>query len=245
MIITNQMNHALKGFPWRTLTVLIAQVTLIASLAFSALAADHPSGVSAAMTRAQAEEAHILGTELSIQAQEECDQGRRASARDARLTHFHLGEALAEQAVKLDDQLADAHFALFCNLGEQMRIDGEKLSSLFAFRRVMGELDRTLELDPNHPDALSSKGTLLTQLPWALGGNSRKGERLLRQMIRRAPDAVNARLSLAKVCAQRGDRAEAITLATEALHIAQAEDRLDLIPEAQATLTMLRLGTPP
>src|SRR5213592_3654864 len=58
--------------------------------------------------------------------------------------------ARAERAVALNDTSADAHFALFCNLGELMRLDGETLSQVFQLRRLMAEVNRTLELDPNH-----------------------------------------------------------------------------------------------
>lgn len=173
---------------------------------------------------------------LMAEAQRECDLGRRAQERSIRLAHFKKSQALAERAVALDDRLAGAHFALFCSLGEQMRIDGETFSSVFGFRRMMKELDRTLELDPDHLDALSSKGTFLIRLPVLLGGDAAKGEHILRQVIQRAPKAVNARLTLAKSYCARGHHEEALRLATEALEIASAEQREDLLPEARATV---------
>ena len=176
---------------------------------------------------------------MSVQAQRECDMGRRATDREARLAHFENGQSLAEQAVAMNDRLADAHFALFCSLGEQLRIDGESMTSVFGFRRVMKELDRTLELNPDHLDALSSKGTFLVRLPALFGGDGQKGERLLRRVIQRAPKAINARLSLAKAYADRGRRQEALTLAQEALDLARTENRTDLIPEAQSTVSEL------
>jgi tetratricopeptide (TPR) repeat protein len=179
------------------------------------------------------------GQELSSRAQKECDLGRQAKDRAIRLAHFKRSQALAEEAVALDDQLADGHFALFCSLGEQLRIDGESLSSAFGFRRMMTELDRTLELNPDHLDALSSKGTFLVRLPAVLGGDAVKGEHMLRRVIQRDPMSVNARLTLAKTYAARGNHEEAITLAREAMRIAEAERRADLIPEAQATLSEL------
>src|SRR5207237_1284930 len=94
-------------------------------------------------------------------------------------------QALAERAVALDDNSADAHFALFCNLGELMRLDGENLTQVFQLRRLMAEVDRTLELDPNHVDAMAAKGTLLVRLPRLLGGDSVKGEAMLRQVLLR------------------------------------------------------------
>ena len=96
--------------------------------------------------------------DLTRQARMECSHGRAAMERGARLAHFQQGQALAERAVALDEQYADAHFALFCNLGEQLRLDGEAMTSVFGFPRMMNELDRTLELNPGHLDALSAKG---------------------------------------------------------------------------------------
>lgn len=64
--------------------------------------------------------------------------------------------------------------------------------------------------------------------------------RTLELDIRREPKAVNARLTLAKTYAARGDRKTAILLVTEALQIARSEQREDLIPEAQAALAELR-----
>lgn len=178
--------------------------------------------------------------ELSARAQHECDFGRRAAERNVRLAHFEKGEALAEQAVTQNDQLADAHFALFCNIGEQMRIDGESMTSLRHYRRMMKALDRTLELDPNHLGAMSSKGTFLVRLPMLMGGDVEKGEQMLRTVVQRDPKAVNARLALAKIYASRGRQQEAMTLAMEALDNAKAEQRTDMIPEAQATIATLR-----
>jgi len=175
-----------------------------------------------------------LALPLSAVAQKECDLGRVAKGRAVRLAHFQKGQALAERAMASDDRLADAHFALFCSLGEQMRIDGETFTSVLGFGRMMAALDRTLELNPEHLDALSSKATFLVRLPAFLGGDAARGERMLRQVIRRDPKAVSARLTLAKVYAAQGDRQQALVLATEALQFARSERRADLLPEAQA-----------
>jgi tetratricopeptide (TPR) repeat protein len=177
--------------------------------------------------------------QLSAQALEQCELGRLASERAARLALFEKGQALAERAVELDEKSAEAHFALFCSLGEQLRIDGENVASIWGGRRALRELDRTLELAPDHLDALSSKGTLLVRLPGLLGGDAEKGELMLRNVVKRDPTAVNARVTLAKIYAARGHRTEAVALATEALEIARAQRRTDLIPDAQATLIEL------
>lgn len=176
------------------------------------------------------------GTSLSKQALEECNKGRLAADRATRLAHFQQGQILGERAVEAEEGSADAHFALFCNLGELLRIDGETLTSLFGLRRMMKELDRALEINPGHIDALSAKGTLLVKLPGFLGGDSKKGEQLLQHVVKQAPRSVNARLALARAWCQHGRHDDAAALASEALSIAEKHQRLDFIPEAQAVL---------
>jgi hypothetical protein len=178
---------------------------------------------------------------LIADAMRECHLGRVAQERAIRLTHFENGQALGEQALAKDDRSAEAHFAVFCNLGEILRIDGElSLSSVLGFRRMMKELDRTLELEPEHLDALSAKGTLLVRLPFMLGGNPDKGEKILQHVIQRDPQSVNARLSLAQSLCSRGRHHDAVIFASEALNLAQVQERVDFIPEATRVVAHLR-----
>ena len=177
---------------------------------------------------------------LAAGSRAECEAGRRAQDRTERKQHFEHGQALAERAVALDDTNADAHFALFCNMGELMRLDGETMSAAFGVRRLLAEVDRTLELNPHHTDAMAAKGTLLVRLPRLLGGDTQKGEALLREAIREDPNAFSSRLTLAKTCEARGERAEAMAFATRALQIAREQGRADKVAEAQATLAELR-----
>ena len=171
----------------------------------------------------------------------ECYTGRITQDRASRVGHFEKGQAMGEQAVALDDRSADAHFALFCNLGELMRIDGElSITSVMGFRRMTKELDRTLELAPDHLDALSAKGTFLLRLPFLLGGDREKGEMLLRYVLLKSPQSVNARLSLAKSYCADGRHSEALSLASEALSLAQAHRLDDFAPEAAKVLTQLQ-----
>lgn len=186
--------------------------------------------------------AQTSGESLTKQALEQCNQGRLAADRGSRLAHFQEGQRLGEQAVAVDEGNADAHFALFCNLGELLRLDGETLTSLFGLRRMMKELDQTLEIVPTHLEALSAKGTLLVKLPGLLGGDVQEGERLLQQVIQRAPKAVNARLALARVRCERGQHDEAAALASTALAIAQTQKQMDFIPEAEAMLQQARVN---
>jgi hypothetical protein len=181
-------------------------------------------------------------SDLTTQAMRECSLGQDASSRDERKAHFERGESLATKAVALDDTSAPAHFAIVCNLGELLRVDGEKLTSLLLLRRLVAEVDRTLQLDPNHVDAMATKGNLLMRLPRVLGGNTQEGERLLREVVKRDDNALTSRITLAKSCVEHGQRDEGIQLASRALQIARQEGRADKVAEAQATLAKLGAG---
>lgn len=178
--------------------------------------------------------------DLAATAIRECEQGQVATTRDRRVAHFERGQKLAEQAVALDDKSAAAHFAIFCNLGEMLRVDGEKITSLLGFRKLMGELDRTLELDPDHLDALSSKGVLLIRLPSLMGGDVPRGEEMLERVLREDPTAFTARLTLSELYAERGARTDAVALAAQARELARTSGRADKVAKAEATLAKLK-----
>lgn len=177
---------------------------------------------------------------LTGQAMEECQKGRRAKDADSRSTHFDRGRALAEQAVALDNQSADAHFALFCSIGERMRSNGEVAFSVFEYGSMMDALDQTLALNPNHLDALSSKGTILIEIPEFLGGDDETGEIMLRQVIKEEPESINARMVVARQCAERGEHQEAYELSKRALELAKEQQREDLLPEAEETFSEIQ-----
>ena len=205
-------------------------------LACAALLAALCSGVG------QAPAAEPSAATLAQQSLTECETGRQAGDRAERARRFSQGEELARRAVGLDDRSADAHFALFCNRGEAMRLDGESISDVLGLRALLRELDRTLELKPDHPGALAAKGTFLVRLPRLLGGDVDRGEAMLHQVLTLDPTAVTARLGLARVCEYRGKRDEGIEYARRALQFAKELGRADKVAEAQAMLA--ELGAP-
>src|SRR5439155_9985656 len=113
--------------------------------------------------------------------------------------------------------------------GELLRVDGERITSLLGFRKMMKELDRTLELDPDHLDALSAKGVLLVRLPTLLGGEPARGEQMLERVLREDPTCITARLTLAEIYSARDARADAVALAAQARELARATGRADKI----------------
>jgi Tfp pilus assembly protein PilF len=79
-------------------------------------------------------------------------------------------------------------------------------------------------------------------LPRLFGGDTAKGEAILKRVIDDDPMAFSARITLATVFADRGDRASAIAYAQRALEIAQQQGRADKIARAEETLAELHAG---
>jgi tetratricopeptide (TPR) repeat protein len=145
-----------------------------------------------------------------------CRQSDAAADADKRAL-LERGLAVAEAAVATDPRDAAAHFAVFCNLGKRMRLDGVGVASLLSLRRLRREIDRTLELDPAHADALVAKAALMYYTPRLLGGDPSQSEPLLRAALAVAPGYVDARLALARLLDARGARDEARVAARRAL----------------------------
>jgi Tfp pilus assembly protein PilF len=94
-------------------------------------------------------------------------------------------------------------------------------------------------LEPDHAEALASKGILLVRLPRLLGGDAAHGEELLKRVIELDPRAVSSRLTLAEQCRLRGETAEAAAYAQRALAIASEQGRTDKVAEAQSLLAKI------
>ena len=146
------------------------------------------------------------------------------------------GLAAAEEAVATDEHDAKAHFAVFCNLGREMRMRGVSLASLTGVRRLRREIDRTLELAPDWSDALVAKGEFLLEVPGFLGGDRDESERLLRAALRIDPDFIEAHLALARALDARHARDDARAEARRALELAEHDGNADKAAEAKELL---------
>lgn len=125
-----------------------------------------------------------------------CDAAATAP-RAAALDFATRGVALAEAAIEADPTDASAHFALFCNLGRQMRHEGIGLRAFAKVRRLRGSVDRALELRPDYSEALVGKAMLLRNLPRFMGGDDDAARRLLEQALDVDPGHALARAVLA------------------------------------------------
>jgi len=140
-----------------------------------------------------------------------CSQADDLSGNDQRAA-LARGVRLAEGAIAADSHDAKAHFALFCNLGKQVKVAGLGLSSLFKFRRVRRELDATLALAPDDPDALVAKGAMLLETPRLFGGDPTAAEGVLRRALAIEPDNTAAQRYLDAASTERGTNGQAQAL---------------------------------
>jgi hypothetical protein len=162
-----------------------------------------------------------------------CEQAGHASDPAEKRRLVARGIALGEAAVAADERDAKAHFAIFCNLGKQMRLDGIGVRSVVSVRRLRREVDRAVELAPDYADALLGKGSLLLELPRLLGGDAAEGERLVRAALRVDPDYIDAHLTLARELVRRGARVEGRAEAERALELAERDGDRDRAREAR------------
>jgi len=160
-------------------------------------------------------------------------RGEDGVATSTRLAAYREGLALAQRALALDDNNADAHFALFANSGRIMLLEGATVNP-FNVLEAHRELDRALELDPNQSDALAAKGGIYRQLPRILGGNLQKAEECLTRSIEINPRAVGARIELAATYRDMGEPARALPLLDKAIAVAQEDGKLRQLAEARA-----------
>ena len=168
--------------------------------------------------------------ELSRQATECLRRGEEAPANDARLAAYREGLELARRAVAADDTNADAHYNVFACDGRIQMIEGV-VPNPVNLMRVNRELDRALELNPNHADALAARGGLYRQLPWVLGGNLDKAEEYLSRSLKLDPDSPTVLIELAQTYRDKGQPARAVPLLQQAVTLAERMKR-----ERQLTL---------
>jgi tetratricopeptide (TPR) repeat protein len=175
--------------------------------------------------------------ELTAQAIVLLDKGEDLTDEKERLAAYIEGEKLAQQAVDLDDSNADAYFALFGNSGRRMLI--ESGFNPFNLIKVNRSLDRCLQLNPDHSDALAARGGMYRQLPGLFGGSLKKAEADLKRSIELDPEATGARIELARVYHEMGQDDKALPLLEQALFWAEKLHKPRRVQEAQKAISEL------
>jgi tetratricopeptide (TPR) repeat protein len=231
--ITNIGRIALPARLTRVLSKLRMRVSLsIAALGLIALLARPAAAVTSHSLADHVKDGAAADT---IRESYRCfETGESVEDGQTKLFWYNRGKDLAIAAVSQDESDADAHFALFANWGRWLQTDGW-LKNAYQLPALRRELDRALELKPNHPDALAAMGGLYLELPRFLGGNATKAEPFLERAIELDPLAVGARLELADCYLQRRHDG-ARDLATTARRLAVEQGKPHFVRRADALL---------
>jgi tetratricopeptide (TPR) repeat protein len=140
--------------------------------------------VAAGLVPARADDRDV--TRLAAASIELCKQAQPLPADEGRAL-LRRGLALAERAVARNEQDARAQFAVFCNLGKLIELDGIGWGTIGDVRRVRQAAERAVTLAPDDVDALVGRGALLLRLPRFLGGDHEEAESCLERALRLDP----------------------------------------------------------
>ncbi|MFQ5664831.1 MAG: tetratricopeptide repeat protein [Candidatus Binatia bacterium] len=187
---------------------------------------------------ASAAERTAAGKQLAQRALDWLHRGEDAATKHARLAAYRRGAELAQRAIAADPTNADAHFAAFANKGRILLLEGATVN-LLNLLRLNRELDRTLELNPNHVDALAARGGMYRQLPWLLGGDLNKAARYLSRAVALDPQAVGARIELAEAYRDMGHPERSVPLLEKAARLAQNMGKARQLAQARGLLRAL------
>ena len=169
---------------------------------------------------------------LATQALDYLRRGEDATDTKQKMDFYQRGLDLAQRAVDLDEENSDAHFAVFGNKGRILLLEGVGANPV-SLLQVNGDLERALELNPDHADALTAKGGLYRQLPWVLGGSLTVAENCLTKAIRIDPEAVSARIELAATYREMGQPQRSMPLLEKAAAIAERQGKQRQLREAR------------
>jgi len=121
---------------------------------------------------------------------------------------FKNGFETAKKAMEIAPENADAHFLYVANLGSWAETHGV-LRSLFLLPKIRREIERTLELNPNHVYGLAMYGLLYYTLPGFMGGDLHISEIYLRRAISIDPHLTTLKIHLAKTLIKQKNYDEA------------------------------------
>ena len=125
-----------------------------------------------------------------------------------RILAYEQGAAFAKRLWEQEPGMADAHFLYAANLGSLAEIQG-MIDGAWLLGDIRKHVEWTLQLNPDHAQALQFLGGLLGELPWMLGGDQDKAQRYLEKAIEIDDRFTNARILLAKLLMKKGQIPEA------------------------------------
>ena len=128
---------------------------------------------------------------------------------DQRIAEYKEGARVAQIALNLKEDLANAHFYYAANLGSAAYLQGI-LASLVNLQDLTDHVTRTLEIQEKHAPAHHMRGMMLEELPWFLGGDSEKALHHLQRAVEIDNYYMHARLHLGEAYLDRDRISEAI-----------------------------------
>jgi tetratricopeptide (TPR) repeat protein len=126
-----------------------------------------------------------------------------------KLTAWKRGLHHGERALNVNPEGKEGHFYYMANMGAIAQIKGT-LTSLWKFRRIKREMDRTLELDPDWPPILLPRAQYLMALPGIFGGDRQEAMELCQRVIELDPDHLPTYVCMARLLAEEGRYDEAV-----------------------------------
>lgn len=151
---------------------------------------------------------------------------------------YDEGIRLGEAAALSDPTSAEAHWAVFVNIGRRAKRSGVT-AQITIIGRLRELIEKTVELDPRHARGWEARGEMLIALPWLLGGSTEGGKKSLEEAARLAPNWAKPPLRLAKLHENEGETAQALAHAEKALALAEASGDAEYRKEARALLVRL------
>ena len=181
-------------------------------------------------------------TTLARQSLDECEAGRQAGERAERERHFDRGRRSQSARSRLDDRVRRRPLRPLLQPGRadapRRRVDPRRCSRSAS---LMHELDRTLELEPDHADALVRQGHAARSVcRGCSAATSTAGEAMLHRVIDARPDGgqrapePRAGVRVAAASATRASRTRGARSRSRS-----EQGRADKIAEAQAMLAKL------
>lgn len=131
--------------------------------------------------------------------------------RERKTRLWKKGMGYAKRAVVVNPDGKEGHFYYMSNMGALARFKGT-LSSLWKFRKIKKEMDRTLALDPDYPPALVARAQYLTEMPGIFGGDEKEAYRLYQRAVEVDPGYRVAYIYMAQLDSKNGRYDTAVEL---------------------------------
>lgn len=156
---------------------------------------------------------------------------------------WQRGLELGRQAVEANPDGKEGHFYYMANMGALVQSKG-MLNSLWRFRKIKKEMDRTLELAPDWPPILLARAQLLMEMPGIFGGDRQEAMKLCQRVVELDPDHLPTYVTLARLLADEGRYDEAIACLNRVLLCEKPRQYANWLkvdrPRAEAVLKEIR-----